>query len=160
MTTQEPIIPFADPEPYRTGECHIFATVLHRAFGWPVHAVLDINDPWWMNPDDPDEHIPHFVHAYAVDPIKNLFWDALGARTRDALTEDLGPMAPAVWDFDHMTTETEILDWTDAATTKIEMPLFAYDTNDLEKALKDAHVLIAGDSRLPPLPKHVPLRRD
>lgn len=66
-------------EQYSQGECHILAVALHRRFGWSLHVVLDAEQTYWQDPDDPDNSIASVVHCYAVDE-DGYAWDIHGVR--------------------------------------------------------------------------------
>lgn len=78
-----------DIDQYTTGECHVLAVSLHRRFGWPLLLVLDHGEPYWADPDDPDNTIPSVCHVYALDP-QGRAWDVRGVRPAGNVREDVG----------------------------------------------------------------------
>ncbi|MBY3155226.1 hypothetical protein HFO56_23165 [Rhizobium laguerreae] len=77
-----------DVRAYTSGDSHALAVALHRRFGWKLLVVTDSRDPFWVDPDNPENTIPSVVHVYALDS-NNDAWDIRGKRPRVGIRDDM-----------------------------------------------------------------------
>lgn len=123
------------------GECHVLAVALHRKYGWPLLVVECYDEPYWEDPEDPDNTLPSIFHVYALDETSGLAWDIRGARPENEVIQDVAQ----VFDTDALSLSTDTLYseeelknlvgyWADDGDEPIDRPLSAYDDNDVREA--------------------------
>lgn len=138
-----------DLEQYTAGECHVFAVALHRHFGWPMLAVLDYGEPYWENPEDPDDFIPAACHVFAVDP-DGQAWDVMGIRKSEDVREEVESWCSiSAYVAEHLSLEDELAPYVgewgeDEDGNLIDRPLQAYTEADVQEALEKAFRVFAG----------------
>lgn len=127
-------------EQFTTGECHVLALALHRAYGLKIMAVVDYSEPYSSIVDDngdKGEDIPSVIHVYAVDAA-GMAWDIRGARPADrkAIMADITEAFP---DLCHCEGNLSTEDWSEDDVARHsandDMPLFHYGEADIGKAL-------------------------
>jgi len=139
-------IPIRQESLYSSGLCHVFAIALHRRFGWPFLVVLDREERFWEDPDDPDNWLPAVVHVYAVDP-EGQAWDVLGARpAQEAQADARSRWRIGEYDSEEIGTETGLMAYVEdeAAGDEVERPLAAFGEADVKEAMAEAEAMLSG----------------
>jgi len=129
------------------GSCHVFALALHRLTGWVMHAVLDLGEPYWIDPEDDDNFIPAVAHVFCVDG-EGRFWDIRGCRPASDVHSEMTDWL----DFNEYGSEdlhdedslrTYVGYWSDEGDP-IDRPLWDYAEEDISAAESLIRRVLAG----------------
>lgn len=119
---------------YTSGECHIFATMLHRLYGWKLLVIYDPNDIFWEDEKDYDNSIPCIYHVYALDQFNNI-WDITGCHSYSQLSNQLDELFDRT-DFLELelNSEEELMYYIQDDENQIEKPLCSFVEQDILQA--------------------------
>ena len=138
-----------DIEQYTSGECHVFAVVLHRMLGWQMLACLDYGETYWADPSDPDNFISSVNHIFAIDPEGNA-WDVMGARKYEDIRAEVESWC-SISDYvsEELCSELDLAmyvgEWgEDESGDPIDRPLHAFTEADVQEATEKALRIFSG----------------
>jgi hypothetical protein len=126
-----------DIRAYTSGESHVLAVALHRAFGWGMLVITDAPDPYWVDPGNGENQIGAAVHVYAIDDAGDL-WDIRGRRPKSGYPSEMYVLFN-VQDFeedlcaDEAELKTYVGFWSEG-TDPVERPLSSYGDDDIKAA--------------------------
>lgn len=122
---------------YMNGECHVFATALHRELGFSYLILVDESELY-------GDFIPAINHVYAVDGEGNAY-DATGRHDVEEVIEGwFDNNVRYQPNIDEIDSEYDLQKYIEKTADGFQKPLSRYDDNDVSIALDLARDVLRG----------------